>query len=64
MDITYTAEEFEEFKRLYMATGSHDNLTRIHARLNMRKFSDTHGRDKCDAMYAKIEAEEHHGTPA
>lgn len=57
MDIEYTTAELEEFKRLYMATGSYDNAQRVIARIDLREFLEKHGKDKCNAMYEKLMAE-------
>ena len=50
----YTAEEFEEFDKLTNDASSLDQCTRIAARLAMPNFIKKHGREKCDAMFAKI----------
>lgn len=57
MDITYTKEEFDEFKRIYIATGSYDGGKRVIARIDMSAFIKNHGKDKCDAMHAKLMAD-------
>lgn len=48
----YTKNEKNEFDRLVRNTASPDQVTRIMARLSLRKFVSLHGKDKCDAMFA------------
>lgn len=71
MDITYTTADYQEFKKLYFATGSHNQVKRIAARMDMNEFISKHGRDKCDAMFDKMmtaphlrESEGAEGAPA
>jgi hypothetical protein len=51
---TFTKAELRKFDRLTMATCNHDQMTRISARLDLDNFIKEHGKEKCDAMYAKI----------
>lgn len=53
-DIKYTEEEFKEFDRITMSQSSLSNLERIMARLDLSKFVEKHGREKCDAMWEVI----------
>lgn len=57
MDITYSKEDYDAFKRLYIATGSYDQTKRINACMVMAAFIKGHGRDKCDAMFDKLMAD-------
>ena len=52
--IQYSTAELIEFDRLCENAGSRDQVTRITARLTMRKFVEQHGKPKCDAMYAEL----------
>ncbi len=54
---TYTTEELDEFRRLVVSGESRHQLDRIHARLDMPKFIERVGRDKCDAMFEVLKAE-------
>lgn len=49
-----TAEEIKEFDRLLCMTESPHQMTRISGRLDMKKFIDLHGREKCDSMFEKV----------
>ena len=55
-DVTYTKEELDEFDMLTSANSSPHQVERIMARLDLRKFVAEHGKDKCDAMFAEIQA--------
>lgn len=50
----YTPADLEEFDRITMNASSPDQMTRIIARLELRKFIDKHGRAACDAMFQEI----------
>lgn len=54
MDIVYTVDELEEFKRLYVAIGSYDPSKRISAMADMDMFEAKHGRDKCQSMMDRL----------
>lgn len=54
-DVTYTEDDIKEFDRLCENTGSGDQVTRITARMTLRKFVAQHGKPKCDAMYAELD---------
>lgn len=48
---TFTKEELDEFRDLVEASESSHQLERIRGRLEMPKFIERVGRDKCDAMF-------------
>ena len=49
----YTEEELKEFDRLtWMESG--DQMNRIVGRLEMRKFIEKHGKEKCEVMFQEI----------
>lgn len=50
----WTKEELKAFEKLVDGTSSRNQVTRISARLDMRKFVEQHGKEKCDAMFAEI----------
>ena len=50
----WTADEFKAFEKLVDETSSRNQVTRISARLDMKTFVDTHGKTKCDAMFAEL----------
>jgi len=52
----WTKEEITEFDRLIDGVGSPDQLVRIEARLKQRDFIGEHGKPKCDAMFAHLDA--------
>lgn len=52
----WTPEELKEFDRLIDMTSSRDQVQRISGRMDMRKFVDKHGKEKCDAIWAHLEA--------
>ncbi len=56
-EITWTEEEFREFKGLVddINAPGFNNPRRPIGRTNMRAFVDKHGKAKCDAMFAKLE---------
>ena len=56
MSIQWTDEELQEFDRLVNEVSSIRQLERINARLNMPKFIEKHGKEKCDAMFAHLES--------
>jgi hypothetical protein len=55
MSLEWTEEEIKEFDRLLGETGSRNQLERIIGRLDMTKFVEKHGKEKCDAMFAHLE---------
>lgn len=44
---------FREFEGLYFAS-SGNQLERIRSRLDMPKFIEKHGKEKCEIMYKRI----------
>lgn len=54
--LTWTKDEIVEFDNLVDAVTSPNQLARITARLDMGKFVQLHGKPKCDAMFAYLEA--------
>jgi hypothetical protein len=55
-EITWTPEELAEFDRLIDGQSSRVQMTRLNARLDLDKFIKAHGKEKCDAMWAHLEA--------
>ena len=55
----YSASELREFDRLTDRCSSHDQMTRISARLDLEKFIKKHGKEKCDVMWQEILRKEH-----
>ena len=53
----YTNEELDEFRDLVEAGESQDQCERIRSRIDMPKFIDRVGKDKCDAMFEVLKAE-------
>jgi len=54
--ITWTLEEIRKFDRLADDTGSRDQMVRIKARMDQANFIKEHGKAKCDAMWAHLQA--------
>lgn len=52
----WTKAEITEFDKLVDSVSSRDQLTRINARIDMDAFIAKHGKGKCDAMFAHLEA--------
>ena len=52
--ITWTPEELAEFDLLTWMVSSRDQTDRIRGRLDMDKFVEKHGKEKCDAMFAHL----------
>jgi hypothetical protein len=55
-EIAWTPEELAEFDRLVDGQSSRDHGIRISTRLALRTFVATHSKEKCDAMWAHLEA--------
>lgn len=53
--ITWKPEELAEFDRLLDMTASRNQMERISGRLDMAKFVEKHGKEKCDAMFVHLE---------
>lgn len=56
MSDLYTKAELRKFDRLTLLQSSPDQLTRIQARFAVKVFLATHGKAKCDAMFAALTA--------
>jgi hypothetical protein len=55
-EITWTEGELREFDELVDMVSDRHQVTRISGRLQMDEFIKKHGKDKCDAMFAHLEA--------
>ena len=53
----YTKKEYAEFKRLVLMEESLRQMDRIISRLEMPKFIDRVGREKCDLMFEELKKE-------
>lgn len=51
----WTKEELKEFDTLIDDVSSRDQMRRISGRIEMNKFVEKHGKEKCDAMFAHLE---------
>jgi hypothetical protein len=58
----YSKDELDEFRGLVEAGESRQQLERIRSRLEMPKFIQRVGRDKCDAMFEVLK-DEHKQKP-
>jgi hypothetical protein len=47
----YTTAELKQFDRLTNKLSSQDQMARINARVDIKKFIEEHGKEKCDAMF-------------
>ncbi len=52
--MAYTKEELDEFRDLVEAGESLRQMERIRSRLDMPKFIERVGRDKCDEMFEEL----------
>lgn len=52
----WTKAEIVEFDRLIDESESPNQVARIRGRLDLSAFVKLHGKDKCDAMWAHLEA--------
>jgi hypothetical protein len=55
--VEYTKEELAEFRHLVILGESHNQMDRIGSRMDMPKFIERVGRDKCDVMYEALKKE-------
>ena len=55
--MSYTEDEFDEFRSLVEAGESQNQMERIKSRLDMPKFIAKVGREKCDAMFERLKDE-------
>lgn len=53
----YTKEELDEFRTRVEQCESCHQMDRIHGRLDMSKFVERVGKDKCDAMFEVLKQE-------
>jgi len=53
----YTQEELKEFRRLVQMGESSRQMDRIESRLEMPRFIEKVGRQKCDAMFEVLKTE-------
>lgn len=56
-DVNYTEEELNEFRELVELGESCHQMDRINSRLDMPKFIERVGREKCDAMFEVLKQE-------
>lgn len=49
-----TPFQYEAFEDLVDRVSSQNNGTRVIARLEMRRFVDKHGKDRCDLAYERM----------
>lgn len=56
-EVTYTEEELDEFRNLVEMGESCHQMDRINSRLEMPKFIERVGREKCDAMFEVLKQE-------
>jgi len=55
----YTKVEFAKFKKLVEMAESQDQMDRIRSGLDMPKFVETTGKEKCDYMFIELCKEEY-----
>lgn len=55
--IRFPEADYKRFRGLVEDTGSLSNLARITARQSLREFQEQHGKEVCDAMFARLKAE-------
>ena len=53
----YTQEDLKEFRRLVQMSESNCQMDRIESRLEMPRFIEKVGRQKCDAMFEVLKVE-------
>ncbi len=56
----YTEQELDEFRDLVEAGESQSQTERIRSRMDMPKFIEKVGREKCDAMFEVLKQEIKH----
>lgn len=57
----WNEEELTEFDKACARSESHDQLTRISGRIEVRALVGRHGKGKCDAMFAELLRREKEG---
>lgn len=50
----FSDAELRQFARLTLKLSSRNQLHRIEARMELPKFIEKHGKEKCDAMFAVL----------
>jgi len=50
-DKSYTDAELRRFNLITLKLSSRTQLHRIEARMEIRRFIEEHGKEKCDAMF-------------
>ncbi len=55
---TYTEADLREFRKLVLMTESRNQMNRSNARIEMPKFIEKHGKEKCDAMFEVLKQED------
>lgn len=58
MGVGFTAAEFKQFDVLTLGCSSQNQMTRINSRLKLKAFMEKHGKEKCDAMWVKVQAKD------
>jgi len=58
MSNSWTEEEFEEFAHISDNLSSPDQCDRIGARMDMPRFVEKHGKEKCDLMFEELTKDE------
>lgn len=56
-DIEYTEEELDEFRTLVEQSESPHQMDRIHSRMDMPKFVERVGKEKCEVMFEVLRKE-------
>lgn len=56
-EVNYTEEELNELRELVELGESSHQMDRIHSRLDMPKFIERVGKEKCDAMFEVLKQE-------
>jgi hypothetical protein len=52
----YTKGDLRKFDRLTAMLHSPSQMERIHGRMEIKKFIELHGQEKCDAMFEVLKA--------
>lgn len=52
--ITWTKDELKEFDSLIDKVSSKSQMDWIEGRIDMKKFVEKHGKEKCNAMYVHL----------
>ncbi|HLL28561.1 MAG TPA: hypothetical protein VKT73_13035 [Xanthobacteraceae bacterium] len=54
----YTKKQLDEFDYLTWMASSSDQMDRIRARLEMPRFIEKHGKEKCELMFAELKRQD------